>query len=501
MAYKRMTAAEAAALIKNGENIALSGFTPSGAAKAVTKELAKIALAEHEAGREFQVGIFTGASTGQSTDGDLANAQAIRYRAPYTTNPDFRKHVNMGEIAYNDIHLSQMAQELRYGFMGEVDWAILEVCDLEEGETMCKAYLTSAGGISPTAARLAKHVILEHNQFHSPDAKYLHDVYELQDPPYRQAIPITKVDDRIGKPYVEIDPKKIVAVVECNIPDEARAFKDLDPVTTKIGNNVAEFLAADMRRGIIPSTFLPLQSGVGTTANAILSALSMDKNIPDFNIFTEVLQDAVVDMMLNGRVKVASACSLTVTNPSLMKVYENINYFKDHLTLRQSEISNSPELIRRLGVIAINTALECDIYGNANSTHITGTKMMNGIGGSGDFERNAYISIFTCPSVAKGGAISSIVPMVSHHDHTEHDVNVIVTEQGVADLRGKSPMQRAQCIIENCAHPDYKQLLWDYLKIAKGGQTHHNLPAAFSFHDTLIRKGDMHLTDFAEYIK
>ncbi|MDY5656614.1 MAG: succinate CoA transferase [Prevotella sp.] len=501
MAYTRMTAAEAAALIKNGENLALSGFTPSGAAKAVTKELAKIAVAEHEAGRPFQVGLFTGASTGQSTDGDLANAQAIKYRAPYTTNADFRKHVNLGEIAYNDIHLSQMAQEMRYGFMGEVDWAILEVCDLEEGETTCKAYLTSAGGISPTAARLAKHVILEHNVFHSPDAKYLHDVYELQDPPYRQAIPITKVDDRIGTPYVEIDASKIVGVVECNIPDEARAFKDLDPVTTQIGNNVAAFLSADMKRGIIPSTFLPLQSGVGTTANAILAALSMDKHIPDFNIFTEVLQDAVVDMMLNGRVKVASACSLTVTNPSLMKVYDNIDYFKKHLTLRQSEISNSPELIRRLGVTAINTALECDIYGNANSTHISGTKMMNGIGGSGDFERNAYISIFTCPSVAKGGAISSIVPMVSHHDHTEHDVNVIVTEQGIADLRGKSPLQRAQCIIENCAHPDYRQLLWDYLKIAKGGHTKHNLPAAFAFHDTLMRKGDMHLTDFSEYVK
>ena len=501
MAYKRMTAAEAATLIKNGENIALSGFTPSGAAKAVTKELAKIAVAEHEAGRPFQVGIFTGASTGQSTNGDLANAQAIKYRAPYTTNSDFRKHVNMGEIAYNDIHLSQMAQELRYGFMGEVDWAILEVCDLEEGETTCKAYLTSAGGISPTAARLAKHVILEHNQFHSPDAKYLHDVYELQDPPYRQPIPIVNVDDRIGTPYVEIDASKIVGVVECNIPDEARAFKDLDPVTTQIGNNVATFLASDMKRGIIPSSFLPLQSGVGTTANAILAALSMDKSIPDFNIFTEVLQDAVVEMMLHGRVKKASACSLTVTNESLMKVYDNIDYFKQNLTLRQSEISNSPELIRRLGVIAINTALECDIYGNSNSTHISGTKMMNGIGGSGDFERNAYISIFTCPSVAKGGAISSIVPMVSHHDHTEHDVNVIVTEQGIADLRGKSPMQRAQCIIENCAHPDYKQLLWDYLKIAKGGQTHHNLPAAFAFHDTLARKGDMHLTDFAEYVK
>ncbi len=500
MAYKRMTAAEAAALIKNGENIALSGFTPSGTAKAVTKELAKIAAKEHEEGREFQVGIFTGASTGQSTDGDMANANAIKYRAPYTTNPDFRKHVNLGEIAYNDIHLSQMAQELRYGFMGEVDWAILEVCDLDEGEGVCHAYLTSAGGISPTAARLAKHVILEHNTFHSTGAKLLHDVYELQDPPLRQPIPIVGVSDRIGKPYVEIDAKKIVGVVECNIPDEARSFKGTDPITTQIGHNVAAFLIGDMKRGIIPQSFLPLQSGVGTTANAILAALSKDKDVPDFNIFTEVLQDAVVDMMLEGRVKDASACSLTVTNDSLKKVYDNIDYFSKHLTLRPSEISNSPELIRRLGVIAINTALECDIYGNANSTHICGTKMMNGIGGSGDFERNAYISIFTCPSVAKDGLISSIVPMVSHHDHTEHDVNVIVTEQGIADLRGKSPMQRAQCIIDNCAHPDYRPLLRDYLKLGTGGHTHHCLPAAFAFHDTLSRKGDMRLTDFSEYV-
>ena len=501
MAYKRISAVEAALMIKNGENIALSGFTPAGVAKAVTKELAKIAETEHQAGRPFQVGIFTGASTGQSTDGDLANAHAIKYRAPYTTNPDFRKHVNMNEIAYNDLHLSQMAQELRYGFMGEVDWAILEVSDIDEGADSCKAYLTAAGGISPTAARLAKHVILELNTFHNPNSKFIHDVYEPLDPPYRQPIPITHVGDRIGKPYVEIDPKKIVGVVECNIPDEARAFKDSDPLTDKIGHLTAEFLVNDMKRGIIPSSFLPLQSGVGNTANAILGALGNDKNVPVFNIYTEVIQNSVIEMMLNGRVKDASACSLTVSNECLMQVYDNMDYFKDHLTLRQSEISNSPEVMRRLGVIAINTALECDIYGNANSTHISGTKMMNGIGGSGDFERNAYISIFTCPSTAKGGMISSIVPFCSHIDHTEHDVNIIVTEQGVADLRGKCPMDRAEIIIENCAHPDYKPVLREYLKIAKGGQTHHYLPAAFAMHDTLARKGDMRLTDFSEYVK
>ena len=501
MAYTRITAAEAAAMIKNGENLGLSGFTPAGTAKAVTRELAKIAKAEHEAGREFKVGILTGASTGQSTDGVLAEERAIKYRAPYTTNPEFRKRVNLGEIAYNDIHLSQMAQELRYGFMGEIDWAILEVCDIEEGETTCKAYLTAAGGIAPTVARMAKKVILELNSFHSPEAKHLHDVYEPLDPPLRQPIPIVKVSDRIGTPYLEIDAKKIVGVVECNLPDEARAFKDSDPITDQIGHNVAQFLVNDMKRGIIPSTFLPLQSGVGSTANAILGALGHEKSVPDFNVYTEVMQDSVVNMMLEGRVKDASSCSLTVSNECLMQVYDNIDYFKKHVTLRPSEISNSPEVIRRLGVIAINTAIEVDIYGNANSTHISGTKMMNGIGGSGDFERNAYISIFTCPSTAKNGMISSIVPFVSHQDHSEHDVNIIVTEQGVADLRGKSPIERAHLIIENCAHPDYRPLLREYLKFAKMGQTRHCLTAAFAMHDTLARKGDMHLTDFAEYIK
>ena len=504
--YTRMTAAEAAALIKN---------TPAGVAKATTKELAKIAVKEHEAGREFKVGVFTGASTGQSTDGDLAAAQAIKYRAPYTTNPDFRKHVNMGEIPYNDLHLSHMAQELRYGFYGDVDWAILEVCDIEDCGNNYHVYLTAAGGISPTAARLAKHVILELNSFHNPNAKNIHDVYEPLDPPYRKPIPIVNVSDRIGVPYVSIPKDKVVGVVECNIPDEARAFKDSDPVTDKIGFLTAEFLVEEMKigfltaeflveemhKGRIPKEFLPLQSGVGSTANAILGALGQDKHVPDFNIYTEVLQDAVVEMMMNGRVKDASACSLTVSNECLKQVYDNMDYFKNHLTLRQSEISNSPEVIRRLGVIAINTAIECDIYGNANSTHISGTKMMNGIGGSGDFIRNAYLSIFTCPSVAKGGLISSIVPFVSHQDSSEHDVNIIVTEQGVADLRGKSPRQRAEIIIEQCAHPDYKQLLWDYLKLAKGGQTCHCLPAAFAMHDSLARKGDMRLTDFSEYVK
>ena len=153
-------------------------------------------------------------------------------------------------------------------------------------------------------------------------------------------------------------------------------------------------------------------------------------------------------------------------------------------------------------LVAFIGGAQIDPYGNVNSTHIGGTKMMNGIGGSGDFTRNAYISIFTCPSVAKEGKISAIVPMVSHMDHTEHDVNIIITEQGVADLRGKSPKERAQAIIENCAHPDYKELLWDYLKLAGNrAQTPHAIQAALGMHAELAKSGDMKNTNWAEYSK
>lgn len=499
MAFKLISAAEAASLVKDGYNIGLSGFTPAGTPKAVTAEIAKIAEAEHAKGNPFQIGIFTGASTGDSCDGVLTRAHAIRYRAPYTTNSDFRKAVNNGEIAYNDIHLSQMAQELRYGFMGKVNVAIIEACEVTPDG---KIYLTAAGGIAPTVCRLADQIIIELNSAQSKNMMGMHDVYEPLDPPYRREIPIYKPSDRIGTPYIQVDPKKIVGIVETNIPDEARGFSAPDPVTDKIGQNVADFLVHDMQRGIIPSTFLPLQSGVGNIANAVLGALGRDKTIPAFQMYTEVIQNSVIDLIRMGRIKFGSTCSLSVTNDCLQGIYDDIEFFRDKLVLRPSEISNSPEVARRLGLISINTAIEADIYGNVNSTHICGTKMMNGIGGSADFTRNAYISIFTCPSVAKEGKISAIVPMVSHHDHNEHSVNIIITEQGIADLRGKSPKERAQTIIENCVHPDYKQLLWDYLKLAGNkNQTPHCIQAALGMHAELLKSGDMRNTNWADYCK
>ncbi|MDR1527620.1 MAG: acetyl-CoA hydrolase/transferase family protein [Dysgonamonadaceae bacterium] len=496
MAYKRMTAEEAASLIKNNDIIGLSGFTATGCPQAVPTALAKRAEEEHAKGKPFKVGMYTGASTGESADGVLARAKAIKFRSPYQSHPDSRAGLNNHDMEYFDLHLSELPQYLRYGFLPKPDFAILEVCDLSDDG---KAVLTSAVGISPTIAHLADKIIIELNHYHPKELLGLHDIYEPLDPPYRREIPVYSPSDRIGSPYVQLDPEKVVGVVETRLPTEISPFTPLDEVTAQIGRNVANFLCNEIKAGRIPASFLPVQSGVGNVANAVLGAMGMNKEIPAFEIYTEVIQDSVIELMKENRVKFASGCSLSLTTPVLEAVYANWNTYKEQLLLRPQEISNNPEIARRLGLIAINTALEVDIFGHVNSTHVMGSKMMNGIGGSGDFCRNAALSIFTAPSTAKGGKISAIVPMVSHVDHSEHSVKVMITEHGVADLRGLSPVQRAESIIENCADPDYKDLLRKYLQMGVKGHTPQNVNAALAFHSVFLKTGDMREVNWSDY--
>lgn len=499
MALKFMTAEEAAQFVNDGDIVGFSGFTPAGTPKAVSVEIAKRAEEAHAQGKPFQIGMYTGASTGGSIDGALAKANAIKFRTPYQSNKDLRNSINAQQVHYFDMHLSHLAQELRYGFMPKPTVAIVEACDINEnGEVI----LTTGVGNTPTFVNLADKVIVELNSAHPKTLRGMHDLYEPLDPPYRKEIPIYKASDRIGTEVLKIDPKKIVAVVECNKADEVGGFTAPDEVTQRIGDNVALFLETELKRGTIPAKFLPIQSGVGNIANALLGALGANKNIPPFEMYTEVIQDAVIGLMKEGNVKFASGCSLTISNPVLQDLYSDLKFFKDKLVLRPQELSNNPEVVRRLGLITINTALEADIFGNVNSTHVMGTKMMNGLGGSGDFTRNAYISIYTTPSTAKDGKISSFVPMVSHVDHSEHSVKIMVSEYGIADLRGKSPIQRAECIIENCAHPMYREMLWDYLKLTqKAAHTPHTLQAALGMHLEFMESGDMSKTDWSKFCK
>ena len=395
MAIPFISAQEAAEHIKNGDNVGFSGFTASGTPKVVTEALAEKAIKEHEQGREFKINLFTGASTNDHVDGALARANAINMRTPYQSNADVRKRLNAHDAHYFDLHLSELAQKMRYGVFGKLDVAILEVADIDDNGDIV---LGTGMGISPTIAMLADKVIIELNEALPKSIRGLHDVYIPADPPYRREIPIYKASDRIGTPILHVDPAKIVGIVKTNAKDGVKSFADLDETTMLIGANVCNFLLGELRAGRIPKSFLPMQSGVGNVANAVLHGLGEVAEIPQFDMYTEVIQDSVVDLMKKGKCRFASTCSMTFSDDMMDEVLANMDFFRDKILIRPGEISNHPEIVRRLGLITMNTALEADIFGNINSTHVLGTKMMNGIGGSGDFTRNGFLSIFSCPS-------------------------------------------------------------------------------------------------------
>lgn len=483
-----LTAEEAAELIPHGATVGFSGFTPAGAAKAVPRALAERASRLHKQGLPMQVRVLTGASTGRALDEALAEANAISWRAPYQSSRLLRDKINHEEIEFVDLHLSHMPQMVEFGFFGSLDFAVVEAVDVAADG---RVYLSTSVGASPTFLKRADKVIVEVNRAHSPRLMEMHDIRMLPPPPHRGHIPLDHVLSKIGAPYAVVDPRKIVGVVETLESDDVSPFDPPDETSRRIAGHVLKFLLAERQAGRIPAEFLPLQSGVGNIANAVMAELGACPDIPPFTMYSEVFQDALVDLMRAGRLVGASATSLTLSPPQLARVYGDMDFFAPKIVLRPQELSNNPGVIRRLGVISINTVLEMDLTGCANSSHVCGSQMMNGVGGSGDFTRNAYLSIMVAPSIAKGGKISAVVPMVSHCDHNEHSVQVLVTEQGLADLRGLGPLARARRIIDHCVHPMYRDYLRRYIESASPGHVRHDLGKCFELHQNLLRTGQM----------
>ncbi|WP_044747299.1 acetyl-CoA hydrolase/transferase family protein [Bacillus alveayuensis] len=479
-----VTADEAASWIQDGMTLGLSGFTRAGDAKAVPYSLVK--RAERES---FKVNVYTGASLGSDIDKLFAEAGILGKRLPFQADPTMRKGINKGDILFVDQHLSHTAELVRSNVMDPIDFAILEAVSITKDGMVIP---TTSIGNSLSFAQHAKSIIIEINMAQPVDLVGVHDLYEPGKQGERKPIPLTKVDDRIGTIGIPIDVEKVKGIVFTNQPDSPSTIVPPDEETFIMAQHLIEFLRNEIKAGRLTERLAPLQSGIGSVANAVLHGL-LESEFSDLEVYSEVLQDAVFDLMDAGKIRFASGCSITLSEPKMKEVFSNFEKYRDRLIMRPQEISNHPEIIRRLGLISINTALEVDIYGNVNSTHVLGTKMMNGIGGSGDFARNARLAIFVTKSIAKDGKISSIVPFVSHVDHTEHDVDVIVTEQGYADLRGLAPRQRVELIIERCAHPMYRDQLREYYyeALARGGHTPHILEKALSWHINFAKNGTM----------
>lgn len=482
--HKVVSAEEAASWITNGMTLGLSGFTRAGDAKAVP-----LALAERAKNEKLKVNVYTGASLGSDIDKLFAEVGLLNKRLPFQADPTMRKKINQGEFYFIDQHLSKTSEMVRGDVLDPIDFAIVEAIAITEDGMIIPS--TSVGN-SMVFAQHAKSVIVEINMAQPQALEGLHDLYEPGKQGERSPIPLTKPEDRIGSVGIPVDMGKIRGIVFTNQTDSPSTIVAPDKETEMIAQHLIAFLRQEVREGRLTNRLAPLQSGIGSVSNAVFHGF-LKSEFTDLEVYSEVLQDAVFDLMDAGKVRFASCCSITLSGSKMEQVFPNLEKYRDRLILRPQEISNHPEVIRRMGLIAINTALELDIYGNVNSTHVMGTNMMNGIGGSGDFARNARLAIFVTKSIAKNGDISSIVPFVSHVDHTEHDVDVVVTEQGYADLRGLAPRERAELIIERCVHPMYRESLMEYYKeaLTRGGQTPHVLEKALSWHTNYAQSGTM----------
>jgi succinyl-CoA:acetate CoA-transferase len=486
-------AATAVAQIGDGDTVAISGFASAGTPKAFAPALADRIRAIRAAGGRMSVNLLTGASVANEAEAVLAEVDGVALRMPYQSEPTARRKINSGSVDYVDIHLSHVAQQVWEGYYGDVDVAVVEVAAITEDGRLVPSMSV---GNNKTWLDVADKVILEVNSWVPLGVEGMHDVYYgTALPPDRRPIMLTRPDDRIGQAHLEVDPAKVIAVVPTDQRDSESALAAPDAVSEAIAGHVVDFFRHEVARGRLPEgSLLPLQAGIGNVANAVLAGLAAGP-FSELTCYSEVIQDSMLRLIREGKVAHASATSLALSGQGLVELVGNIDLYRRHITLRPQEISNHPEIVRRLGVIGMNGMLEADVYGNVNSTHVGGTRIMNGIGGSGDFTRNAYVSMFLSPSTARNGSISAIVPMVPHVDHTEHDVQVIVTEHGLADLRGLSPRRRSGVIVDRCADPSFRPLLHDYLDRARArpdaGHTPHILGEAFSFHTRLAETGSM----------
>lgn len=481
---KVISAEESASFFKDGMVVGASGFTRGGDTKVVLKELAKRAQKE-----PLKIQLFTGASLGHGTDADLADANALIKRLPFQVDAILRKHINAEDLLFVDQHLGETSELLINGDLPKIDIAVIEATQILEDGSIVP---TTSVGNNVAFMDMADKVIIEINTAIPLEIKGFHDIFQPGKAPHKKIIPITAADTRIGTASIPLDPEKIIGIVFHDITDMTGDIVPPDENTAAIASHILDFLGNEVKKGRLTKSLLPLQCGIGKVANAVMSGF-LKGDFENLTMFSEVLQDSTFELIDAGKMDFASATSMTVSKGCYDKFMNNLETYRKNVVFRPQNISNAAEVIRRLGVIGINTALEVDLYGNVNSTHVGGTKMMNGIGGSGDFARNAYMSIFVTSSTAKDNKISSVVPMVAHHDHTEHDVDVLVTEKGLADLRGLAPIERVPVIINNCVHEDYRDEFLDYFNRAKakGGQTPHLLDEVYKWHIRFNETGSM----------
>jgi len=477
---KRVTSAdEAVSIIESGMTIGNASREAGALSAALIKRAQKI--------KNFGITLWS-ATVWLEMDRTLGEAGIIKTRLGQQT--ELKRAINAGEVAYYDIGMSKYCQAIRTHEYGSVDVAIAEAIAItEEGNIIPALNLVEM----PNLVEMADKIIVKLNPFYPLEMEGIHDIYLRQGPPNQEPIPLTEPGGRVGAPFITVDGDKIASIVMADTPDVPVPKAASTEVGKRIAHHLLSFFRKEVSLNRLPPNLLPIEIGLGSIPDMVLDELAHSE-FENLEFFSAVLGDGVIDLIDLGKVRSASATSLILSEEKQKQFLNDVNKYKKFVILRPLEISNSPELVAHFGVIAMNSVAEVDIYGHANATHTGGTNILNGIGGLSDFAEHAYLSVLMLPSVARNGDISSIVPMVPHVDVNEHHVDVIVTEQGLADVRGLPPTERAEKIIEHCAHPDYRPLLHDYFSRALrqvGGHEPHLLDEALSFHQRFLKTKTM----------
>ncbi len=470
-------AAAAAAEIDDDATVAVSGFGSVGDPKAVPAALAQAAAAED---RDPSLTIVSGGSVGAAIDTDLVEAGAVARRYPYQATTAARTAANDRSLAFADRGIAGLSDEVRFGRLVDPDVALVEAIAVGDGWLVPSTSI----GQTPAYVQAAEALIVEVNAAQPLGLARFHDVVRRDPPPDRAPLPIAHPGERVGGPEIRFDPGKLRAVVRTDARDDPYEFRDPTAVDERIADNLLAFLEREHERDPVVGAAPTLQFGVGSLGNALMGALA-DSALAGAGLryYGEVIQDGLLDLLDAGQLEAASATSLALSRTGQERLFTAAEAYAEDVVLRPSEVSNAPELVDRLGVVAVNSAVEVDLYGHVNSTHVEGSRLINGVGGSVDFNRNAHLTVVALPATAAGGDVSTVVPMATHVDHTEHDTDVIVTEHGVADLRGLTPVERAEAVIE-CADPAFRADLRAYLDRVGGGTGHvpHDLETVFDWH-------------------
>jgi acyl-CoA hydrolase len=263
-----------------------------------------------------------------------------------------------------------------------------------------------------------------------------------------------------GNCHVHIS--QVAALVESSDPVMEVGLPKIGPVQQAIGKYVADLIDDG-------ST---LQIGYGGIPDAVVMQLT---NKHDLGIHTEMIGDGILTLLESGAVTNRRKNYLPGKMVATFALGSNKLYrFMDRnpaLEIHPVDFTNDPALAgQNDNLVAINATLQIDLLGQCGSESL-GHLPYSGTGGQADFVRAANRSrggkaFIVLPSTAKDDSISRIVPMLSPGTHvstSKNDINYVVTEHGVAQLRGKSAKQRAAELIA-IAHPNFRAELGEHAR-------------------------------------